>query len=198
MFGPRPVGLFDKGLMKKVALSERLRAVASFVDKGAAVADVGTDHGYIPVWLIQNGITDRVIASDINRGPLANAKRAAASYGAEGIGFRLCAGLSGIKQEEADTVIIAGMGGEAIAAVIKEAGWDWTGKKLILQPMSKQAELVYWLYGSGFRITGESFAEEKDEVYRILLAEPNSGEVPELPRKAFVYGGFTCGRYAEK
>jgi tRNA (adenine22-N1)-methyltransferase len=184
--------------MKIIKLSERLKTVASYVRQGDAAADVGTDHGYIPLWLIQSGICDRVIASDINEGPLESARQSAAAYNVCGIDFRLCDGLKGIKQEEADTVIIAGMGGDTIEKIIIEAGWDWTGKRLILQPMSKQAELIYRLYGNGFVITGESFAYEKNDIYRVIQAEYKPAEAIEVPRKAFIHGGFTYGCYAEK
>jgi tRNA (adenine22-N1)-methyltransferase len=156
--------------MKTIRLSERLMAAALLVAPGQAVADVGTDHGYIPIWLVQTGVTNRVIASDINKGPLENARRSAALRGAEGIEFRLCEGLSGIRQDEADAVIIAGMGGETIASIIGASGWDWRGKSLILQPMTKQAELICRLYESGFSIEEERFAQEKDEIYRIIKA----------------------------
>ncbi len=181
--------------MKTIRLSERLKAAAQFVSPGQAVADVGTDHAYIPIWLAQTGVTKRIIASDINKGPLENARRTAALYGAEGIDFRLCEGLSGIRQEEAEAVIIAGMGGETIASIIGASGWDWRGKTLILQPMTKQAELIYSLYESGFSVAEERFAQEKDEIYRIIKAVWRPSEPP---RKAFVYGGFEHGAYAEK
>ncbi len=181
--------------LNKIKLSERLKAAAGFVKKGSRVADVGTDHGFIPVYLLQEGLADKVIASDINEGPLSSAVRTAEEYEVSGIDFRLCDGLKGIKQEEADTVIIAGMGGETIYSIIEASGWSWEGKTLILQPMSKQAELIIRLYEKGFSVLEETFVYEGKEAYRILkvIFKP-----APLPRLAYIYGGFTYGRYTEK
>jgi tRNA (adenine22-N1)-methyltransferase len=181
--------------LKKIKLSERLKTVADFVDEGARVADVGTDHGFIPVFLIQEGITNKVIASDINEGPLDSAVRTAEEYSVSDIDFRLCDGLNGIKQDEADTVIIAGMGGETIISIINTSGWNWERKSLILQPMSKQAELIIWLYENGFTVIKEAFATEGKETYRLLKAVYKRSQ---LPRLAYIYGGFTYSPYTEK
>lgn len=178
--------------MENIKLDLRLGAVASFVKKGERVADVGTDHGYIPIWLRARGISPRVIASDINKQPLDTARENAARYGIDGISFSLCDGLYGIDSDSVDTVIIAGMGGETIAKIIECSGWEWTGKHLLLQPMSKHAELVEWLYDNGFSVCGEAFAEERNDIYRILYVLP----VPaEKPRKAYIWCGFTDGKY---
>ncbi|MCR4771135.1 MAG: class I SAM-dependent methyltransferase [Oscillospiraceae bacterium] len=181
--------------MKKIKLDKRLRAAAEFVEAGDRVADVGTDHGYIPVWLRQNGISPFVIASDINSLPLKSARENAAAYETDGISFRQCDGLKGMEQSEADTVIIAGMGGENICSIIAASGWDWTGKKLILQPMTRQAQLVEWLYDNGFAVTGESFAYDEKNSYRILKAEKKA---EKKPRPAFIRCGFTYGRYGKE
>jgi tRNA (adenine22-N1)-methyltransferase len=181
--------------LKKIKLSERLCAVAGFVDIGSAIVDVGTDHGFIPVYLKQKNIASKIIASDINKGPLDSAIRTAEAYGVTGIDFRLCDGLKGVKQEEADSVIIAGMGGESIIDIIKASDWCFEGKSLILQPMTKQAELISWLYDNGFTVTGESFAAEGKEIYRVLKVACKRSEAP---RKAFIYGGFTYTAYTER
>ena len=104
-------------------LSPRLRSVAGLVPPGARFADVGTDHAYLPVWLLQQGIIEHALVSDLRPGPLDRARSTAARYGlAERMEFRLCDGLSGIAPAEADTIAIAGMGGETIAAILAGAG----------------------------------------------------------------------------
>lgn len=182
-------------IMKKIKLDPRLSAAAGFVEAGARVADIGTDHGYIPIWLRQNGVTDHIIASDINKQPLKSAAANAELYEADNISFRLGSGLSCIDPREADTVIIAGMGGENIIGIIEASGWDWNDKKLILQPMTRQAMLVQWLYDNGFAVTGESFACDEKAAYRIIKAEKKSGP---RPRAAVIHCGFSYGRFGER
>ncbi len=97
--------------MESIRLTPRLLAAGKMVLPGARAADVGTDHGYLPVWLRQQGVCESVIASDIAPGPLEAARASARRYGVDGIEFRLCPGLAGIRPREADTVILAGMSG---------------------------------------------------------------------------------------
>ena len=115
-------------MMDKRILGPRLEAVASFIPVGTKVADVGTDHGLLAIWLRLHEISTDVIASDIRPGPLDAARRNAVKYGADGISFRLCPGLRDIRQDEADIVVIAGMSGETILSILDDAGWDWTTK----------------------------------------------------------------------
>ena len=99
-------------------LSPRLRSVAELVPHGAHFADVGTDHAYLPVWLILHGVIDKAIASDLRPGPLERARETAEKYSvADRIDFRLCDGLTGLRSEEANAIAIAGMGGETIANI---------------------------------------------------------------------------------
>ena len=100
-------------------LSLRLSTIASLVPKGAFVCDVGTDHGFLPIFLMESGKARGVIATDINEKPLKKAKENLKKTGTEGITLRLCDGLSGIKKGDADTVIIAGMGGEVISGILE-------------------------------------------------------------------------------
>lgn len=165
------------------------------IEPGARVADVGTDHGYLPVWLRQNDVCRSVIASDIRPGPLEAARASAAKFGADGIDFRLCAGLSGIRPEEADTVVLAGMSGETMIAILKEAAWDWSGKRLLLQPMTKRAELLSWLYAHSLHLAEERFAAEQRRYYWILRIEAGKAA---LPRPAFLYAGLTETEYARR
>lgn len=167
--------------MKKIKLSPRLLACAEYVPQGASLADVGTDHAYLPVWLIQNGrVSTPVVACDINEGPLESARRSAREYGVESeVVFMLNNGLAGTEASLADTVVIAGMGGETIMDIITASRWDWEGHTLILQPMSKIYELCRGLYESGFYIDGESLVRDAGEIYRVLLVKSGKRELPE-------------------
>ena len=115
-------------MTRELSLQPRLALLASLVPQGAVLADVGTDHGYIPVCLRQRGVIDRAIASDIGREPLEHARRTAEEYGVGGIDLRLCAGLDAIAPEECDTVLIAGMGGETIWGILAAAPWTRDGR----------------------------------------------------------------------
>lgn len=173
---------------RDIVISERLAAAAGFVPRGSRVADVGTDHGYIPVWLVKNGICESVIASDIGRLPLEHAKRSAEDYGAEDkIDFRLCAGLDAIRPDEADTIIIAGMGGETIASILGAADWTRDGSHLlILQPMTKIPYLRLWLSENGYCFENEKLVFENNDYFPIMTVR--GGKTRKLSL-AEVYGG---------
>ena len=160
-------------------LTPRLQAIAEQVPQGACLADVGTDHGYLPVWLLRSGRIDSAIAADLREGPLDRARETAQRFGvAEQISFRLCDGLSAIRPEEVDTVVIAGMGGETIASILEAAPWTKERTLLLLQPMTGSAELRQWLQGHGYEITGERIAREGKRLYSILSVK--GGEMSPL------------------
>ncbi|SMC50955.1 class I SAM-dependent methyltransferase [Papillibacter cinnamivorans] len=164
---------------RRPELSARLSAVAEWVPPGARAADIGTDHGFLPVWLMLCGSAERVIATDLRPEPLSRAVKTAERYGlGDRIEFRLCDGLSGILPEEADTVIIAGMGGETIASILEAASWTREGKRLILQPMSKLPDLRGWLAGAGYAISREKLVRERGKIRTILLA--GGGKTPPM------------------
>ena len=161
-------------------LTPRLRAAAELVPEGARLADVGTDHGYLPAWLLLEGRIPRAIAADLRPGPLDRARQTAEKYGLTGrMDFRLCDGLSGVAPEEVDAVVIAGMGGETIAAILEAAPWTATGERLlVLQPMSAQPYLRQWLQAHGYAIGREVLAREGETLYTIFLVRP--GPMPPL------------------
>ena len=141
---------------KRLSLQPRLRRLAELVPAGCRLTDVGTDHGYLPVSLLQQGRIASAIASDIGAEPLEHARRTAMQYGVDGMDFRLCAGLSGVAPEETDVIVIAGMGGETILAILQAAPWTKDGRHcLLLQPMTKTADLRRWLVDNGYTFTGE-------------------------------------------
>ena len=125
--------------MRPIELSPRLRAVAELVPHGTRFADVGTDHAYLAVWLLQRGVVRHALVSDLRQGPLERARATAEHYGLmDRMTFRLCDGLRQISPEEADTIAIAGMGGETILSILAAAPWTKeSGCRLLLQPMSE-------------------------------------------------------------
>lgn len=181
--------------MRIFELSPRLRSVADLVPPGARLADVGTDHAYLPVWLILQGTLDRAIAADLREGPLERARQTAERYGvAEQLSFRLCDGLAGISPEEADTIVIAGMGGETIAEILSAAPWTAKGScRLLLQPMTGHAELRTWLNGHGFYIERETLTCEDKTLYITFWAVPGQ-DLPFTPAEAWA-GRQAEGRY---
>ncbi len=153
-------------------LSPRLRSIAKLVKADSIVGDIGTDHGYIPVYLVENKIANKVIASDVNEGPLENANKTISLYKLQNcIETRLGNGLETIKPNEIDTVIIAGMGGELISEILgNNREVTDTITNFILQPMSEQASLRKWLEQNGFVITYERLAKEGEKIYEIIVA----------------------------
>ena len=153
-------------------MNKRLELISSILPHGRGFADVGTDHGYLPVYMAQHGYSGKIIASDINEGPLSTAVASARQAGVEDrICFRLCDGLDGCGSEELDTVVIAGMGGDTICGILDRADWVMSRDiLLILQPMTKAEVLRYWLTNNDFAICGEWLIEENGEIYQILSA----------------------------
>ena len=155
-------------------MSNRLELIASFVKNGIGVADVGTDHGYIPEMLVKRGYKGNIIATDINEGPLNKAKQSLIEADCEeAVELILCNGLDGCESEKIDTIIVAGMGGDTITGILDRAEWCASEDiELILQPVTKPEILRYWLVNNDFRITNEAQAEENGTVYQIICAVP--------------------------
>ncbi len=162
--------------MKQLDLSPRLAALADQVPQGALLADVGTDHAYLPTWLLKTGKIQRAVASDINQGPLDRGKETARIYGVEDqISFQRCDGLAGLRAGEVDTVVIAGMGGDLIARILDQAPWT-RSVCLLLQPMSSQEDLRRWLIKNDYWIQKEILVREEEKFYNILIV--TGGESP--------------------
>ena len=160
-------------------LTARLQTVADQVPQGAAFADIGTDHAYLPVWLLLNGRIDRAIAADLREGPLNSARETAQIYGvSDKVSFRLCNGLADICADEVDVVAIAGMGGETIAMILESAPWTKDGKLLLLQPMTSFPDLRLWLQQNGYCIERETIAKEGRRLYSCLTVR--AGLMDEL------------------
>lgn len=147
-------------------LTPRLALLAGWVPQGACLADVGTDHAYLPVWLTVQGRLTAAIASDLRKGPLARARETGRIYGARNIDFRLCDGLAGIRPGECDVISIAGMGGENIASILEAAPWTADGRHtLLLQPQTHAESLRRFLMEHGYQITREALVYDRGTIY---------------------------------
>ena len=165
---------------KKLELTPRLRMVADMLPAQVRLADVGTDHAYLPAALMLEEKIPFAIAADLREGPLSRAKETVREYQLDGrIDFRLCDGLAGIKAEEVDAVSVAGMGGETIAMILAAAPWTREQNTvLVLQPMSSMDELRAWLGKNGYTIKEERLAREGDTIYTAMLV--GAGEMPSM------------------
>lgn len=161
-------------------LSKRLSALAQWVPCVARLADVGTDHAYLPVWLLQRGVIDRAIAADLRAGPLDHARHTGAEFGLlNRLDLRLGDGLAPVRPQEADTVVIAGMGGETIATILEAAPWTKTDTLLLLlQPQSTQNTLRRFLQREGYVILEEQVVREQGKFYSLMRVR--GGAMPPL------------------
>lgn len=157
-------------------LSQRLSSVASMVTAGNCLADVGTDHGYVPIYLYERNVIPRAIAMDVNKGPLERATLHIAESGMkEAIETRLSDGLAALKPGEADSVVIAGMGGPLIIRILSAYPEVTSSlKELILQPQSEIPEVRMWLYEQGYEIVEEHMVFEDGKYYPMFKAVKNS------------------------
>lgn len=148
-------------------LSKRLNMIASFVTDGCCAADIGTDHGYIPIYLVQQGISPRAFAMDINKGPLERAKQHITEMGVKDrITCILSDGLNQLPEKEVDSVIIAGMGGDLIVRILEQDQDKLTEiKELIVSPQSHPERVRHWLHDHNFRILEEDMIREDGKYY---------------------------------
>lgn len=161
-------------------LSKRLSVIASLVPLGARVCDVGTDHAYLAIELVKSGRVEKVIATDIGEKPLkVAAKNIALAELDSIIDLRLGDGLNCISENEADTVIVAGMGGEVISGIL-EKGKNISAKKdltLILQPTTSPEALRRFLAENGYSIESEIPVYENQKVYSVMLVKFTDNKV---------------------
>lgn len=173
-------------------LDKRLTACAELVGGEGVVCDVGTDHAYLAAELINSGKCSKVIASDVKEGPLASAKATVEKYGiADKVELILSDGLKNVSLDGVSDIVIAGMGGETIAAII--GGIEklpYSVVRFILQPMTKTELLRKELYKLGFTITEERTVEESGKLYVIMLVDARSGFEGWLTETESIYGFF--------
>lgn len=155
-----------------VLLSPRLEAVARHVLPGLPLADIGTDHGYLPVHLVEAGVVPRAVAGDVLPGPLEAARATVGAAGLESqVQLRLGSGLSVLKPGEVATVAICGMGGTLMTELLAAGPLDGV-QRLVLQPMGAFETVRHWLADNVWQIIAEEVAREGDKFYVIVVAEP--------------------------
>ena len=151
-------------------LSPRLAAIARMIPQGAALADIGSDHAYLPIYMIRKEAVASAIASDISGHCIARARANAERAGVEDrISFRVADGLCGIRPDECDTIVIAGMGGETAAAILAACPWA-AEKRLVLQPASRADFLRRRLYQHGCGIADERVVRDAGRLYAVFTA----------------------------
>lgn len=163
----------------KVPINARLMACANMVPQGAVVADVGTDHGYLSIFLLQKGIASRIFATDIREKPLEKARVNASRFGvSDRMQFFCTPGLRGVPREF-DTLVCAGMGADTMISILREAPWLKDGSyRLILQCQSATNDLRRYLWQSGWKITREILVQDGKFLYTVL--EARFGEAAAL------------------
>ena len=155
-------------------ISKRLRKVAGFVPRDAKILDVGSDHAYLPIYLIQQGKISSAIAGEVVEGPYQSAvTNVADNQMSDKISVRLANGLAAFEvEDQIDVIVIAGMGGGLIADILDNGSAKLASvKRLILQPNNREDELRRWLCGHDFQITEEAIVEENGKFYEIMIAE---------------------------
>ncbi|MBQ7956476.1 MAG: SAM-dependent methyltransferase [Clostridia bacterium] len=174
-----------------IKLDARLKMAAEEVRPGKRIADIGTDHAYLPAFLIENNICPSAIAADIGKGPLENARKITSTSKdlSDRIELRLSDGLKEIKEDEVDDIVIAGMGGILIAEILTAAPWvKDENKRLILQPMSHAEDVRKYLCENGFEIIKEKACTDGRHNYIIIVAEFRNKENDK--DEAFYYKGL--------
>lgn len=172
-----------------IALSERLTTIANLIPDGAMVCDVGTDHGYLPIYLAERGTVKSIAATDIHEKPLQAARKNLSDAGVFSVSLFLCDGLAAVSRQTVDTVVVAGMGGEVIAGILAAAEWlrDET-VLLLLQPTTSAEILRDFLAENGFETEREPAVFENGKVYSVM----------QVRYRGTAYGQSPAERYAGK
>lgn len=174
--------------MNQIKLSLRLQCVANLVRAGTTLVDVGTDHAYLPLYLIQSERITYATAVDLNRGPLAIAQKIIGQYHLEQlINLKQSDGLQGVAASEADDIVIAGMGGELIAKILEHCSWKQDATKhYIFQPMTHSELLRTYLMTHGFTICSEFVIAEENKLYNVFDAYFTQSRVQYPSATAFI------------
>ena len=170
-------------------LDKRLLKIAECVRKGSVVADIGTDHAYLPLYLVKKGICKSALACDVRKGPLLNAQKSVKDAGAESlIELRQSDGLSKINAGECDDIVISGLGGTLMKRILSECNWLKDKRyNLILAPQSHAYEVIDYLVRNGFEIYRDFVTEDNGFVYYIFCARYN-GEIKDYD-DSFIWFG---------
>lgn len=161
--------IFIYGRKKNLILDNRLKACADNVTGKGTAVDVGTDHAYLATYLVKNKLCEKVIACDINEGPLNAAKQTTVKYCvSDNVEIVLSDGLKNVSCDGVSDVVVAGMGGELIAKILSDSNWNFENINLVLQPMTKVHFLRGWFYENGFEIKSETIASDDRFLYTIM------------------------------
>lgn len=162
-----------------ITLSGRLTALTDMVTPGHTVCDLGCDHGFLSIFLVENGISPRIVAMDVRKGPLSRAEAHIAQRGLEKyITLRLSDGLSAFESGEADTLVCAGMGGRLMQRILSNAqGKAGSFRELILQPQSDIAAFRAYLREKGYRTVAENIVLEEGKFYPMMKVVPVGREI---------------------
>ncbi|RNC29857.1 MAG: tRNA (adenine(22)-N(1))-methyltransferase [Candidatus Dichloromethanomonas elyunquensis] len=153
-----------------ITLGTRLQTVASFIKKGSVLGDIGTDHAYLPVYLVQQGIIERAVGVDIHDGPYHSALETVQAYGLQlAIDIRKGNGLNPIGPGEVNVLVLAGMGGNTILQILAERVDILRGiEELVLQPQGAEGKVRKELMDSGWKLQGERLTEEEGRIYSVI------------------------------
>ena len=187
--------------MNHEKLSKRLESVALHIPKGSILADIGSDHAYLPCYAVTNGLCDHAIAGEVVEGPYQSALKQVKSTGlADDIEVRKGDGLEVLKPDEATCITIAGMGGTLISSIL-EKGKEKLGKaeRLILQPNVGAVNVRNWLIDNGWELIDEDILEEDGKIYEILIAEKGNPLQPYFENKqiGLMFGPFLLKKFSE-
>ncbi|MBQ8802321.1 MAG: SAM-dependent methyltransferase [Tyzzerella sp.] len=171
-------------------LSKRLKAVADLVSEGRVVADVGTDHGYIPIYLLETKKCRKAFAMDVNAGPLERAKEHITAYGlSDAIETRLSDGVTALSAGECDCVVIAGMGGALTIKIMEEGKSIFQNlKEFVLQPQSELSKVRQYLCENGYVVIAEDMVLEDGKFYPMMKV--TNGRSPEYNTIELRYGKY--------
>ena len=177
--------------MEQIKINDRLLTAIPFVRQGKRFSDIGTDHAYLPIYLMDKGIITSAVAADINQGPLDKAQENILKYGFnDSISTVLCDGLTKIEPDSVDDIAIFGMGGELMVKIIDEASWvKDSDKRLILQPMTHPEKLREYLTKNGFFIVGETLSFDRGKIYQTICAQYD-GIVREYDAFTYAFGEY--------
>lgn len=179
--------------MNTEKLSNRLEAVTNYIPSGARVADIGSDHAYLPCYAVKKGIASFAVAGEVVEGPYLSAKKQVKMEGLENqISVRKGNGLEVISPNEVDCITIAGMGGALIASILEEGKSKLASvKRLILQPNLSAISIRSWLIDNGWELIAEQILEEDGKIYEILAAEKGEPLKPyQNTEKGLLMGPF--------
>lgn len=179
-----------------VKLSKRLETIAHQVPEGSRLADIGSDHALLPVYLVQQGIVHYAVAGEINPGPYeAASKQVRQAELAERIIVRQGDGLQAVEVGEVDTITIAGMGGALIVHILEQGKSKLAGvRTLVLQPNVGEDQVRHWLVANGWRLITEHILEEDGKIYEVLTADkPASDEAQDVKEQLYSERVLPCG-----